>query len=95
MWKLLVLSFLFVDVRITPETKVSGIHDPKHLSGLPGEEAIAIDCFLVLPEGKGTPVVTRILEEMGGACTWISVTVFACLGAPANQVLRDYLLCDS
>ena len=64
-------------------------------SGLPGEEAIAIDCFLVLPEGKGTPVVTRILEEMGGACTWISVTVFACLGAPANQVLRDYLLCDS
>ena len=36
-----------------PETKVSGIHDPKHLSGLPGEEATAIDCFLVLPEGRG------------------------------------------
>lgn len=86
-----------------PETKVSGIHDPKHLSGLPGEEAIAIDRLLVLPEGKGTRVVTsktvicwsltRILEAMGG--TWISVTAFACLGPPANQVLRDYLLCDS
>jgi len=94
-----------VDVRMPPETKVSGIHDPKHLSGLPGEEAIAIDRLLVLPEGKGTRVVTsktvicwsltRILEAMGGAGTWISVTAFACLGPPANQVLRDYLLCDS
>ena len=77
-----------------PETKVSGIHDPKHLSGLPGEEAIAIDCLLVLPEGKGTPVVTsktviywsltRILEAMGG-CMYLDFSDCFCSSRTSSK----------
>lgn len=80
---------------MSPEIKISGTHDPKHLSGLPGEETIAIDCFLVLPEGKGTPcghVKDRDLlespnKDIGskGGCMYLDLSDCFCLSRTSSK----------